>query len=69
LNSKLSFLKGRARFQNLADCRSQEEFIEGKPEMRNHHFLKRHLGILPTVCEVRKKKAGQTRSGGTGGTD
>ena len=42
LNSELSFLKGRARFQYLAYCRALEEFIEGRPDFKHHHFWKRH---------------------------
>lgn len=49
MNSKLSFPKERARFQNLADCIALEEFMEGRPDFKYHHFLKRHLWIPPTL--------------------
>lgn len=60
MNSKLSFLKGRARFQYLADCRALEEFIEERPDFKDHHFLKRHLGIPFTLFKdgMRKGRLG-----------
>lgn len=63
MNQELSFLKGRARFQYLADCRALEEFIERRPEIRNHHFLQRHLGIPPTLFKDSKRKVGRTEGG------
>lgn len=42
LNSELSFLKGRARFQYLAEGRALEEFTEGRPGFKQHHFMQRH---------------------------
>lgn len=59
LKNELSFLKGRARFQYLADCAALEEFVEGRPYFKYHHFLKRHLWILPTLFKEGMRKARQ----------
>lgn len=60
MNSTLSFLKGRARFQYLADCRALEEFIEERPDLKHHRLLKRHLGIPLTLFKdvMRKDRLG-----------
>lgn len=58
MNSELSFLKGRARFQYLAYCRAPEEFIEGRPDL-NIITLEETLGIPPTLFKDEMRKAGQ----------
>lgn len=59
MKSELSFLKGKARFQYLANCAALEEFVEGRPYFKYHHFLKRHLRILPMLFKEGMRKAEQ----------
>lgn len=33
--------------------------MEGRPNFKHHHFLKRHLWILPTLFKDDMRKAGQ----------